>query len=268
MKNPTAASAVNPLVVVTDGIPLTTSLAIADGTENEHASVMLLVRTYLADLEQFGPCRFQIDMVKRPQGGGLKREVALLNEQQATLIMTYMRNSEIVREFKIRLVKAFYELAHRQPVVLPSVTSPAKEYRALFGIARLIGLERNHAAISANNAVVKMTGVNLLSMLGETHLVADKQIRHFTPTELGFRIGMSAQIFNKKLAALGYQESRNGSWCSTEAGKEFAVMLDTSKRHGNGVPILQLRWTEDVLSKLGGCGVNPNNAEVAQGVTK
>ena len=44
-------------------------------------------------------------------GGIQNRELAILNEQQATLLMTYMKNSDVVKQFKKRLVKAFYELA-------------------------------------------------------------------------------------------------------------------------------------------------------------
>jgi hypothetical protein len=46
-----------------------------------------------------------------PQGGFAKAtEVALLNEPQATFLLTLMRNSEIVVKFKLALVKAFFAL--------------------------------------------------------------------------------------------------------------------------------------------------------------
>lgn len=106
----------NNIVNISNGQPVTTTLAIAEGTGNNHEAVIKLVRRYHADLEQFGTFGFQIQ-----KSGGRPIEYALLNEHQSTLLMTYMRNSEIVREFKIRLVKAFYELAqnrHRDPVEL------------------------------------------------------------------------------------------------------------------------------------------------------
>ncbi|MCK7579849.1 MAG: hypothetical protein MZV65_31930 [Chromatiales bacterium] len=37
----------------------------------------------------------------------------MLNQEQATLLMTYMRNSDVVRAFKKRLVKAFFEFARK-----------------------------------------------------------------------------------------------------------------------------------------------------------
>lgn len=41
-------------------------------------------------------------------GGVQTRRIALLNEQQATFLMTLMRNTERVVEFKCALVQAFY----------------------------------------------------------------------------------------------------------------------------------------------------------------
>jgi len=72
------------LIVVSGGEPRTTTLAIAEGTGVEHASVILLVRTYLNDIAEFGQCRFEIASgAPRPQGGtGRPTEYALLNEPQ------------------------------------------------------------------------------------------------------------------------------------------------------------------------------------------
>ncbi|EIP96837.1 putative phage-encoded protein [Opitutaceae bacterium TAV1] len=104
-------------VFLKDGQAVTTSLAIAEGTRNEHASVILLVRKYQSDLQEFGGVRFEIAPFETA-GGTQNREVALLNEQQSTLLLTYMRNSDVVRSFKKALVKMFWELAkaQRQPV--------------------------------------------------------------------------------------------------------------------------------------------------------
>lgn len=104
------------------GKAVTTSLAIAEGTENEHASVIKLVRTYQADLEEFGLVRFEIRPRPEGQHGGAVVEFATLNEQQSTLLLTYMRNSDIVRRFKKALVKAFFELMQQaaKPAINPA----------------------------------------------------------------------------------------------------------------------------------------------------
>lgn len=98
------------LVTLSGDTAVTSTLTIAENTDNEHASVISLVRKYLGDLQDFG----QVDLKStRPERGGRPIEYAELNEQQATLLLTYMRNTDIVRFFKKRLVRAFFEMAQR-----------------------------------------------------------------------------------------------------------------------------------------------------------
>ena len=59
------------------------------------------------------PVAIQVEFEMRPfqtDGGMQKQEIALLNEQQTTLLITYMRNNEVVREFKKRLVAEFFTM--------------------------------------------------------------------------------------------------------------------------------------------------------------
>lgn len=134
----------------------------------------------------------------------------------------------------------------------PTAIPPSKEFRALFGIARLIGLDKNAAAIAANQGVVKLTGTNVLQLMGTTHLeAANQETQWFTPTELGQRIQTSARGFNLLLAEAGLQMKRGDVWEVTEAGKEFARLYDTGKKHGSGVPIQQIKWSPAVLPLLG-----------------
>jgi phage antirepressor YoqD-like protein len=100
------------LVSIQGGIPVASSLAIAEGTDNDHASVLRILRTYQADFEEFGRVGFEIQPFQTA-GGTQTRSVAYVNEDQATLLITYLRNNEIVREFKKRLVKAFRALVNR-----------------------------------------------------------------------------------------------------------------------------------------------------------
>lgn len=97
------------IVDVDKGVPKTTTLQIALGLGLQHKSVIQLVRSYKSDFSEFGLVTFE--MRPRLQGGhgGGDTQYAVLNEEQATLLMTYMRNSPRVREFKKALVKAFFE---------------------------------------------------------------------------------------------------------------------------------------------------------------
>lgn len=89
------------------GAPFVTSWVLAqqDGMP-QHKNLLELIRTYLSDFEEFGEVAFET----RPRNG----QTALLNEHQTTLLFTYMRNTELVRKFKVRLVKEFYEKTRSQ----------------------------------------------------------------------------------------------------------------------------------------------------------
>lgn len=97
------------LVFARNGQALTTSEIIAQGVGVQHKNILALVRNYQADFETFGVFAFETRKVENPQGGR-PETFAILNEQQATLLVTYCKNTETVRKFKVALVKAFYDM--------------------------------------------------------------------------------------------------------------------------------------------------------------
>ena len=102
----------NPIVII-DGAPWVTSLVIAGRVGYAHATVIKLVREHQSDLEEFGLVRFEIQARPVGQHGGADAEFAILNEQQASLILTYMRNNDVVRAFKKSLIKGFWAMRDR-----------------------------------------------------------------------------------------------------------------------------------------------------------
>ena len=247
---------------------LTTTAAIAEGVERDHASVIRLVREHLDDLEDFGRVGFEIQPFVTA-GGTQRREVASLNEPQATLLLTFMRNADIVRAFKKRLVRTFYEMRDQiqgKPIVSgmdmasgPDMTAISRASAiagALDAAARAFGFDDNMRMFSVNQAVQKRTGVDLLAELGATHLLSPVNERYMTVTELGTPFGMSGKAVNLLLSDLGYQwRDRDGKgktiWRLTDAGRKAGGrMLDTGKRHGDGTPVQQLKWPESVAEVL------------------
>lgn len=107
------------IVTLRDGQAVTSSDVIANGVDYPHKNVIQQVRKYLSDLESFGRVEFKI-LPFQTGGGTQKREVAVLNEHQAALLMTFMKNTDHVRRFKKALVKAFFEL--RDQAALASVS--------------------------------------------------------------------------------------------------------------------------------------------------
>ncbi len=120
------------LIHIKDGEPVTTSLAIAEGTQTQHKNVMELVRSYSEDLGRFGRVAFETQPFETA-GGTQQREIALLNEQQSALVIAYMRNSEIVRQFKIALIKGFFDM-RAQLSAQSSLAELPPEQRALVAL--------------------------------------------------------------------------------------------------------------------------------------
>lgn len=87
--------------------PYTTSTIIAECAEVKHDTVQSLIRNHQEDFESYGIIGFEI---RKLDGRGRPMKIYRLNEQQATLLITYLKNTEPVRQFKMNLVKAFFEM--------------------------------------------------------------------------------------------------------------------------------------------------------------
>lgn len=109
-----------------DKVPYTLSNIIAEGVGIKSKSINRTIETHREKLERFGELKtFNIEEIKRFEitlinessphkmekiGRGRPEKIYKLNEKQATLLITYLKNTEIVSEFKYRLVDAFYKL--------------------------------------------------------------------------------------------------------------------------------------------------------------
>jgi phage regulator Rha-like protein len=82
---------------------------IAEQTDNQDKSVLDLITRNLKELEEFGMVRFKIVAIKNIKNKVNEEKTYYLNEPQATLLLTFMRNNEVVKKFKINLVKEFYK---------------------------------------------------------------------------------------------------------------------------------------------------------------
>ena len=89
----------------------TNSKVIAEGTGNKHEAVQAIISKYTSDIEDFGALRFEMRVLKHENYRGSTREkIYYLNEEQATFVITLLRNSKTVVKFKKELVRQFYEM--------------------------------------------------------------------------------------------------------------------------------------------------------------
>lgn len=94
------------LVKVIRNEVFTDSLIIAQGTENQHESVQRRIRVYEKEICTLGKLGFEI----RPMPSGQEMKIYLLNEQQATFLITLLKNTNKVVKFKLELVRQFYQM--------------------------------------------------------------------------------------------------------------------------------------------------------------
>lgn len=110
------------------------SLIMAQQTDRDHEPVLRLIRDNIIDFEAFGRVSFENGPFMTA-GGMQQKSYALLNEQQATLLITYMRNNDVVRAFKVALIKEFY--AMRQALA-PKFALPQTHAEALRELAATV----------------------------------------------------------------------------------------------------------------------------------
>ncbi|HJE40441.1 MAG TPA: Rha family transcriptional regulator [Limosilactobacillus reuteri] len=86
--------------------PYTTSDIIAEYSGNSHHAIKCLIENHLTEISKLGKTSFE--MTKLKQGKGRKAKVYHLNEQQATFLITLLKNTPNVVAFKFELTRQFY----------------------------------------------------------------------------------------------------------------------------------------------------------------
>ena len=201
-------------------------------------------------IEQYGFIENQdfVTFTENPVKGRPSIEYAVTLDMAKELAMVERNDQgKLARQYFIACEKRLKTLPD-QPT--PDLIQQAKEFKALFSIARLIGLDRNVSAVSANNAVYQRTGTNMLQLLGQAHLDNPDQVLFYTPTELGKQLAVSARTFNLLLAEAGMQSKVGERWVPSDAAEGFFRVLDTGKKHGDGTLVQQVKWSDRVLPLL------------------
>lgn len=205
-------------IVIKDasGQPVTTSLAIAEGTKVQHKNVMELVRKYRADLEGFGGVAL-VTRALDTLGGEQTQQVALLNEHQSALLIAYMRNSEIVRAFKMALVKGFFEMR-------AALAAPADPFAALPPEQRaLVALMCDNVAIKAKQtelATVQIEQADSIKRIEAKQSAIENGASFFTVIGFGVHRGIKFSLADA--SALG----RSASKLSKAAGISIDKVRD------------------------------------------
>lgn len=194
--------------------PYTTSEIIAECAELKHDTVQSLIRNHKDDLEVFGVFGFEIRKPSKGSLGGRPRKIYHLNEQQATLLITYLDNTKPVREFKVALVKAFFEMRDE--------VSKFREQRAL---EKPTHKTLNEAISKWDNAPKPPHGYSIVSNL-LLKLSTGKNKQQLT-ADRGGKTGLDC-LTSVELAK--YQAYERAVIPLIELNMEYGVIRDTLKQ--------------------------------------
>lgn len=114
----------------------------------------------------------------------------------------------------------------------------------------------DQAKVSANNITQKITGTNIIKLVGATHLmpVPANEAELLTVTEVGRRLNLSARRTNSLLELAGFQTSYRDAknrlcWKLTEKSKPHATYI-TSKKQNNDCSTSQIKWFASIVNQL------------------
>lgn len=236
-----------------DGGPKTNSLKLAVRFGKTHKSVLKALKNIECSEDfnrrNFAPIEYIDDKGRRQPLVEMTRDGFMLLAMGFTGADALRTKEAFIAAFnkmEEELRRKRTPMLHEQLMAL-TVAGPA--FNSLASVAKMFGLDDNQAALAANKAIKREAGIDYQGVL-QIEMKTPGQERAFTPTELGARIGLSAQKFNVRLASIGFQEKRNDDWCTTEKGKPHALLIDAGKKHSDGTPIQQLKWKESVLEFL------------------
>lgn len=114
------------LIFISKGKAFTNHLILAEGTGNDARSVRLLIDKYKVELKSFGKLSFEMTPLES-SSTRQKLKVYLLLEEQATFVLTLMKNTPQVVKFKKKLVEEFYEMRS----FLNSLSQARDDYKSL-----------------------------------------------------------------------------------------------------------------------------------------
>ena len=169
---------------VSKAIPITDSFIVSEKFGVSHKAVTNIIRKYKKDFEIFGT----LEHFKNAYDTKKETMTFLLNEEQFYLLVTYMKNTEIARKYKIEFVKAF-SFIKKELLARVGTRHLAKEKRLILTdtIKNCVTDESNFKkfAYSTYSKLVykKVLGKDVKKTKGERGLKEKNNLRDFLTIE-------------------------------------------------------------------------------------
>jgi phage regulator Rha-like protein len=173
------------IVTNIDGQLLVDSRLIAERLGVKHKATIQLIRANVNDLKEFGHLAFEMEGVRNSVGAVNQEVFCLLNEDQATYLMTLSKNTPQVKLCKKELVSAFSKAKAIISTIIPAQSDRIRELelenenlRLKSDIATLHGKE--FAAMAIGGGVIRVE----VPVTEIVEPATDKRVKILTATQL------------------------------------------------------------------------------------
>ncbi len=178
-----------------DGQLVVDSRLIATRLGVQHDTLFKTIEKYSDRLSVKAELRFKIEFRERAQGGKSKVRYALLDERQATLLMTYSRNTEQVLDCKDALVDAFDKAKRIIKTVIPDQNDRIRELEL-----ELLVRQADQKLLDTRDAIIKLQPKAIADrILGVTE-IATTEIRTKIVDDSGFVLNAANTVSKTELA--------------------------------------------------------------------
>lgn len=191
--------------------PYTTSEIIAECAAISHHAIQEHIRKRKDRLERYGIIAFEM---RKLNGRGRPEKLYRLNEQQATLLITFLKNTEQVANFKESLVKAFFEMRDELAKFKLQRALEKPKRKTLHDSIENWGQKPKHAHSTMNNLLLKAVtdrnakqlreergGYNGIDSLTSTELVRYQALEDMAIAMIGLNMSyqdIKSMVFRPK----------------------------------------------------------------------
>lgn len=159
---------------------------IAENTSNKLQSIQDLIARNISDFKEFGALEVEEKKVKNSVGAINIQKTYFLNEPQATLLMTYLRNSEVVKEFKKKLVKAFYAMKQEREQVVHT------EMNSVIPVLQMMVKQQDSML-----EILRMLAQNQTAMMEQQQMILQRQEAYERPMALPSTLSLTPEQLGK-----------------------------------------------------------------------
>ncbi|WP_045057041.1 Rha family transcriptional regulator [Aliterella atlantica] len=155
-------------VIERDRVLVVDSRLIAQNLGIAHKNLLETLDNYLERIEAaFGVVRFETEKPLKGSKGGRPERVAYLTEEQATLLMTFSRNTERVVECKVALVQAFSQAKQVLKEVIPAQSQEIERLKLelLVAQAQAAAAQSQERLMQATNAIAALHGSGMVELI-------------------------------------------------------------------------------------------------------